>query len=207
MPRSGWLAIGAIVGALTMAVDDRRALAAMLGAVGLALITGLALTGRWRPRMIAMSIGAIAIVARASVLPGSAGLDGAPEGSGPWRMVVESIGSPREGHQVATLRTVADAGSAFRLAATLPRYPQVEPGDIVDVGGRTRPRPDSPFGAYLDRLGAWGTLDARKLELIDRPADPVTRLERLRRDAGDVLTRVLPEPEAGLAAEIGRAHV
>ena len=202
MPRSGWLAIGAIGGALAVAVDDRRALAAILGAVGLTMIVALAVASPWRPRLFAMSIGAIAILARAIVLPGSAALDGAPDGSGPWRMVVESIGSPREGQQVATLRTDANAGSSFRLAATLPRYPAVEPGDVIDVGGRTRPRPDSPYGAYLERLGAWGTLDARMLELVDRPADPVTRLERLRRDAGDVLTRVLPEPEAGLAAGI-----
>jgi competence protein ComEC len=47
-----------------------------------------------------------------------------------------------------------------------------------------------------------GTLDARTLKLIGRPSDPVTQLERLRRDAGTILTRVLPEPEAGLAAGI-----
>ena len=39
--------------------------------------------------------------------------------------------------------------------------------------------------------------------LLDRPVDdPATALERLRRGAGDLLTRVLPEPEAGLAAGI-----
>jgi competence protein ComEC len=202
MPRSAWLAIGAIVGALAAAADDLRALAAISGAVAVLLIAAPALTPHWRHRMMAMAIGAIALVARAIVLPGASGVDGVPDGSGPWRMVVESIGSPREGHQVATLRTVADAGTAFRLAATMPRYPSVEPGDIVDVGGRIRPRPDSPYGAYLARLGAWGTLDARKLELIDRPTDPIAGLEHLRRDAGEMLTRVLPEPEAGLAAGI-----
>ena len=202
MSRSAWLAVGAIAGALASALDDHRALAAILGVVGVILIAAPAISAPWRPRTIAMAMGAIAIVARAVVLPGSSGLDGAPDGSGPWRMAVESIGSPRDGHQVATLRTIADAQSAFRLAATMPRYPPVEPGDVVDVGGRVRPRTDSPYGAYLARLGAWGTLDARTLELVDRPNDPVTSLEHLRRDAGDVLTRVLPEPEAGLAAGI-----
>ena len=37
---------------------------------------------------------------------------------------------------------------------------------------------------------------------VERPTDPRTRLEGLRRDAGELLTRVLPEPEAGLAAGI-----
>ena len=55
---------------------------------------------------------------------------------------------------------------------------------------------------YLARTGAWGTLDARRLVLLDRPVDPATALESIRRGAGDLLTRVLPEPEAGLAAGI-----
>ena len=38
-------------------------------------------------------------------------------------MIVESVGSPRDGKQVATLRTVEDGATGFRLAATLPRYP------------------------------------------------------------------------------------
>jgi competence protein ComEC len=202
MPRSGWLAVGAIAGAFVVALDDRRILAATFGGVGLTLIATLAVRQMWRPRLIAIAIGMAAIVARAAVLPGSVALDGTPDGSGPWKMVVEAVGSPREGHQVGTLRTVANGGPAFRLAATLPRYPAIEPGDVVEVGGRTRPRPGSPYGAYLERLGAWGTLDARELEIVDRPTDPATALEGLRRDAGDVLTRVLPEPEAGLAAGI-----
>jgi competence protein ComEC len=202
VPRSGWLAIGAIVGALAVAVEERRVLMAVLGGLVLSLLAAPVLKPRMRLPLIAVSIGATAILVRAILLPSPSGLDGTPERSGPWRMVVEAIGSPREGHQVATLQTVGDDGPAFRLAATLPRYPEVEPGDVVDVEGRTRPRPDSPYGAYLERLGAWGTLDARKLELVHRPTDLATRLEHLRREAAAVLTRVLPEPEAGLAAGI-----
>ncbi len=58
------------------------------------------------------------------------------------------------------------------------------------------------MASTLDRLDAWGTLDARSMTLQDRPADPGTLLEGWRRDAGDLLTRVLPEPEAGLASGI-----
>ena len=117
-------------------------------------------------------------------------------------MIVESVGSPRDGHQVATLRTV-DAGAAgFRLAATLPRYPAIEPFDEIVVDGRTRPRPDSDYGRYLERLGAWGTIQADSLRVVPIPDDPGRRLEGLRRGAGDALAAVLPEPEAGLAAGI-----
>jgi competence protein ComEC len=202
MPRSAWLAVGAVVGALAASAADPRALAALLGAC--AVVLGAAVTARaaWRPRLIAIAIGAAAIVVRGALAPAANSLDGLPVGSGPWRMTVEAVGSPREGHQVGTLRSVGWEGASFRLAATLPRYPEIEPGDVIQVEGRTRPRPDSPYGAYLERLGAWGTLDARHLELVERPMDAATRLERLRRDAGELLTRVLPEPEAGLAAGI-----
>jgi competence protein ComEC len=206
MPRAGWLAIGAMVGALVSRVDDPRAPAAVVALVGFALVAALAVGPGWRARMVAIAVGALAISIRTAVLPTAGAPAGGPDGSGPWRMAVESVGSPREGHQTGTLRSIAadgaDGSAAFRLAATLPRYPEIEPGDVVQVEGRTRPRPDSPYGSYLARLGAWGTLDARSLSVIDRPTDPVTRLEHARRGTGDLLTRVLPEPEAGLAAGI-----
>ena len=65
-------------------------------------------------------------------------LDHPPDGDGPWRLVVESVGSPRDGKQTATLATTGD-GPAFRVAATLPRYPVVIPGDEI-VGRRVDPR-------------------------------------------------------------------
>jgi competence protein ComEC len=202
VPRSAWLAVGAVVGAAAVSADDPRALAvaALVAAVGLGAAAGA--RRAWRPRLIAIALGAVAIVARGAVTPGASQALGAPEGSGPWRMTVESVGSPREGHQVATLHTDADATTAFRLAATLPRYPEIGPGDVVEVEGRARARPDSPYGAYLARLDAWGTVDVRRLELLERPSSPAATLEGVRRGAGDLLTRVLPEPEAGLAAGI-----
>ena len=201
MPRSGWIACGAIVAALSVTSADRRAVVAVLASAAFGLVVA-AVFERRRSVLVAAAIGALAITARGVSMPATADLAGAPSGDGPWRMVVESIGSPRDGHQVATLRT-SDRGSAgFRLAATLPRYPPIEPGDQVEVDGRTRPRADSPYGQYLGRIGAWGTLDARSLIVDDRPSDPATILESLRRDTGDLLTRVLPEPEAGLAAGI-----
>ena len=118
-------------------------------------------------------------------------------------MVVESVGSPREGHQVATLRTLDGGASGFRLAADAAALPADRARRPRRGRRRARQRPDSPYGAYLDRLGAWGTLDARILRLLDRPPTRyAARIAPARR--GDLLTRVLPEPEAGLAA--GHPH-
>ncbi|HUP55789.1 MAG TPA: ComEC/Rec2 family competence protein, partial [Methylomirabilota bacterium] len=202
MPRSGWLAAGATISALAAGVGDHRATAVLTGAAGLLMVTGLWLPRGRRVAVFAVAVGVLSIALRAGLGPGAPSLAGSPVGSGPWTMVVEAVGSPRDGHQVATVRTADGGATGFRLAATLPRYPAIEPGDRVVVGGRTRPRPDSPYGQYLERLGAWGTLDARSMQLLGRPVDPGTLLEGWRRDAGEALTRVLPEPEAGLAAGI-----
>lgn len=201
MPRSGWLAIGVVGGAL--AIDQAR------GAPGLVLLLALVggLVASWAPARVrriglAAAIGLAAICLRMAIAPGEAMSSGAPTGDGPWRLVVETVGTPRKGDQTAILRGPWSDGAAFRLAATLPRYPPVEPGDVVDVTGRTRPRPDSAFGAYLERQGAWGTLDADGLAIVGRLDGPATALEHWRRVAGDALTIGLPEPEAGLAAGI-----
>jgi competence protein ComEC len=202
MPRSAWLAVGAVVGAAAASLGDPRLVVASLAAAAVGSAAAIAVRHERRPRLITLAIGAAAVVGRSVLFPTGAVAEGMPDGSGPWRMVVESVGSPREGNQVATLHTVPGASPGFRLAATLPRYPEIAPGDEIDVEGRARPRPESPYGAYLARLGAWGTLDARQLVIVGRPATPAALLERVRRDTGDLLTRVLPEPEAGLAAGI-----
>ena len=202
MPRTGWLALGACLGALAAGTDDRRWLAVALAAIVLAGMAVVVTAGAPRARFVAVGLGVAAIVVRSIVVPSPAALAGDPAGSGPWSMVVEAVGSPRDGRQVATIQTIDSGPDGFRLAATLPRYPLIEPGDRIEVTGRVRPRPDSPYGDYLARLDAWGVLDARTLELQARPIDPGTLLEGWRRDAGDALTRVLPEPEAGLAAGI-----
>ncbi len=125
-----------------------------------------------------------------------------PPGEGPWELIVQATGSPRDGHQSVTLSTPPGAPSAFAVAATLPRYPEVVAGDHVTVEGRIRPRPESAYGDYLARIGAVGTLTTQTLRVGPPPSGPGRRLEDLRRAAGEALARVLPEPEAGLAAGI-----
>ena len=55
MPRSGWLAAGAVVGALAVTSGDRRALGAVLAFAALALILAVILERR-RPLLIAAAI-------------------------------------------------------------------------------------------------------------------------------------------------------
>ena len=122
-----------------------------------------------------------------------------PVDAGPWTAAVESVGSPRDGAQVARLRLHTDGGEV-PVAATLPAFPSIAAGDVVEVGGRLRPPPDDDgYGAYLRRSGASGTLDAKALSLVR--ASPMG-LQTLRDAGGDALQRALPEPEAGLAAGI-----
>ena len=126
------------------------------------------------------------------------------EARGPWTLVVETVGAARDGQQTATLRIVrTDGVPGVRVAATLPAFPEVAPGDRVTVDGRIRPRPTTPYGAYLERIGAAGTLTARSMTVERGPAEPCGRDRgppprgRRRRSR-----RSLPEPEAGLAAGI-----
>lgn len=201
MPRSGWLAVGAVGAAIAASVLGAAAVGAS-AMVGAALLFAAIWSPTARRISLAAAVGLAAVAIRSTTGPAPDGLAGVPEGRGPWVMVVETVGSPREGHQVATLRTATAGPIGFRVAATLPRYPGVEPGDEVTVEGRVRPRPESPYGAYLERLGAWGSLDADTLTITDSGDGPGRVLERLRRSAAEALTVTLPEPEAGLAAGI-----
>ena len=204
MGRSSRLAIGAIAAA----VAAGQVAPSHLGAAVALMLAALLLIGEARPKLAAASwmpvaVGAGLIALRLVVVPaGPVPLDQPPDGHGPWTLMVESTGTPRDGQQTTTLASVPSADRPFRVAATMPRYPVVIPGDRVIVDGSIRPRPDSPYGAYLLRIGAVGTLMSRTLEIEPTPDDPGRRLEELRRGAAEALERVLPEPEAGLAAGI-----
>ena len=87
--------------------------------------------------------------------------------------------------------------SILRLAATLPRYPEVRPGDRLEVSGRVRPRPDGGYGDYLARIGAAGTLDVDRSVVTGTDPGAMAVLEGLRRGAADALTAVLPSQRPG----------
>ncbi len=204
MGRSIRLALGAIAAAMAAG----QVSTSQLGAIVALALAAILVLGEVDPRSRARSflpvaIGAAAIALRLALIPaGPPPLEIPPSGDGPWTLLVETVGSPREGTQTATLVTLPGETPVFRVATTMPRYPIAIPGDHVVVTGAIRERPESPYGHYLERIGAVGTLTSRTLDIEPAPADPGRRLEELRRGAADVLTRVLPEPEAGLAAGI-----
>jgi competence protein ComEC len=215
MTASGWLAIGSIVASLAGPHLGSVAVAVAAGGLALAAVAvrgieRLSLRDAGR-RGVPIAVGALLIGLRLMTLPtadGDAVSHPLPEGRGPWTAIVESMSPVRDGQQVATLRLVTDAADAHAqidrlVAATLPRYPAVEPGNRITVDGTIGPPPDGPYGDYLRRIGVDGTLRSRTLGLVRDigPAEPPS-LERLRRAAGAALAAAIPEPEAGLAAGI-----
>src|SRR3954470_13276183 len=204
MGRSSRLAVGAIAAA----VAAGQVATSHIGAAIALALAAILLVHEVRPglrarALIPVAVGAALIAIRLTVMQPPAAIPrSAPDGKGPWTMTVEATGSPRDGRQVATLVSGSGGSAAFSVAATLPRYPAIVPGDRVVVEGAIRPRPDSPYGEYLERIGAIGTLESRTLTVDAAPDDPGRWLEGLRRGAGDALTSVLPEPEAGSAAGI-----
>jgi competence protein ComEC len=205
MPRSGWLALGAIAAAWTAATVS------LSWAVALTVLGAAAVVAAWAVRAERVDragrvalVGAGLVVAR--LLLGGVGevaaTNGVPEGRGPWTFIVETTGAARDGNQTATLRSESLEQPGIRVAATLPAYPAVVSGDIVTLEGPIRPRPDSPYGDYLERIGAVGTLTARSIEVAPRLVDAGHVIEDARQAAATALATVLPEPEAGLAAGI-----
>ena len=208
-PRSAWLAAGAAIAA-GWAWAEQPAVAALVAGL-LVLAAGLAARPagiRGAVPLLAGGIGATLLALRVLAGPAAPPVAPLPDSSGPWTAVVESVGSPRDGDQVARLLLRAAPGpvtssdpDAVRVAATLPAFPTVRAGDTVEVSGRLRPPPDDDgYGEYLRRTGAAGSLDGRSVAVLAPPAG--LSLQPLRDAAGDTLRLALPEPEAGLAAGI-----
>jgi competence protein ComEC len=175
------------------------AVAAVLLAAGLALRGPLGRSGA-AVRVLAMAAGAGILALRVLLGPAPGGPPVLPADNGPWLATVESVGAPREGRQTARLLLQATSGPVT-VAATLPSYPVVRGGMLVEVSGGLRPPPDDdPYGEYLRRTGAAGSLQGRSLRLVAAPERG--SLQALRDGAGDALRLALPEPEAGLAAGI-----
>ena len=205
MTRATGLALGAI-GAALLATNPRLAGLAPVLAVVLAVVAACLEFARRRPAARAAAATAMGFVfvlgrmALAGGLPPSAsGPEPLPAGEGPWTVRVESIASPRDGTQ----RFVGDLdGSEIRVDVTGPRYPALVAGDRVEVLGVLRAPPDSPYGAYLARIGVAATLLTRSMRAMDAPADADRVVQGIRAGAGDALARALPEPSGGLAAGI-----
>ena len=89
---------------------------------------------------------------------------------------------------------------AERVYAWLPRYPAVVIGDVVRFSGSLEPASiEGGFGEFLARGGIEWTTRARSLERVGGDGTPLAALEGIRRQAAEMITRALPEPQAGLA--------
>ena len=199
------LGVGAVIGALGLEVVG--AVPLLLGGVALVLLRiasaqaapGTALPSRLR--LMAVATGLIAIGLRAALTPAaSAEPVQLPPGNGPWTAVVVSVGSPKAGTRPTVIRL--DSPTGITIAATLPWYPEVVPGDRIETTGAIQPPPATDYAAYLERVGAAGTLRAGSLTVIPPEPGFGRWLEGLRRSAASALDRAIPEPEAGLAAGI-----
>jgi competence protein ComEC len=181
------------------------ALALALGPVLLLLaLTGKTLGRDATARRLAViAVGVLAVALR-SVIAGEppAAPAAIPPGDGPWVGVVQTVGAPREGSRPTTMLLEVDEAAPIRVAATLPWFPAVVPGDRLSISGRIRPPPESEYGEYLAKIGAIGTLQARSLELLPADGTAERALEGLRRSAATGIDRSMPEPEAGLAAGV-----
>ena len=206
MPASGWLALGSVLAALAGPITGSLVIALLGASLALGMFSAGQLCrlggGARRLRGIAaVGLGAAALAVRLIIVPAPAPIAAAlPPGDGPWLATVASVGAVRDGQQVATLRI--DGPDGALVAATLPRFPEIEPGMAIEVSGAVRPPGDDPYGDYLRRTGVAGTLRSRVLEVRPTALDAGTALERLRRSAATALTRAIPEPEAGLASGI-----
>ena len=206
LPRGAWLALGATASALVGGLLPGPKLAVV--AVAVAAILGIIVgrrPGERDPRLRRtlgpVAFGVVVIALRLTVATPAPPTDFPAAGDGHWSATVIGVGAPRDGHQAGTLELEP---SNARVAATLPRYPAVVPGDRVTVAGGLRPLPDDDggYGTYLRRIGAVGTVTVRSLEVVGAVGGPLDAVERARRAGGEALTRALPEPEAGLAAGI-----
>ena len=206
MPRSAWLAVGAIVGA-QLVVGFSPSLGVLVVAAALALTAAVAAGGRRKVGLAAVSIALAVVLVRAAVgvvLATPLHVDGTTSPTDPnaWdhEAVVLSLNAPSGGMQRAVLE-LRPPEEPDRVWASLPRYPPIAPGDVVVFGGKLEPAPDDDdFGAFLERSGIGLTTRARELERLGADGSPLAELEQLRRGAAAAISNALPEPQAGLAS-------
>jgi competence protein ComEC len=199
MPRSGWLAIGAVGGSLAGAAGGP----VVVVVVGLALLCVVATPARRRaiPGLLVVAAAALVLV-RGVPLVGAGQPITPTIGEGPWIARVESTASPRDGRRSIVL-LIDGRSPPIRVASRVPLIPEVSTGMTIRIDGTLEPVPEGDYGAYLHRIGVVATLEADSLSVIERLGHgPSAWLGLARSMAGDALAAGLPEPAAGLAAGI-----
>jgi competence protein ComEC len=221
IPRTGWLALGALASALLFAGLEPSAtpLAGLLLVAGMIVLVGAVAVARARRAPLAvllLGLGSVSVrIAVGAFVAGGGMLNlPLPEITGEWRATVMDVSAPQRAEQRAVLRLsplheatpVAGGGgtAAWHVYAWLPRHPAIIPGDVIELLGRPeRPQDDgSGFADFLAGRGVEGTLRSRSMRLVAREGGLTGAVERLRWDIDAGMSRALPEPEAGLAAGI-----
>ncbi len=218
MPRSGWLAVGAVGSSLLAAPgNDRWAIVAGLLAMAVVIaawsllaippggIRGSHGRGLLRAARVAglVAIGVLLVAGRtlAWPLPAGSSVGTVPSGEGPWTGTILSISAPRAGQQPVVAQL--DPPVAIKIAGTLPVSPVVVPGDRVMLTGSLRAPPsDDGYGAYLARIGVSAVIRVTTASLEGPSGGLGRRLEGLRRGADQAIRLAVPEPEAGLASGV-----
>ncbi|MEX2548565.1 MAG: DNA internalization-related competence protein ComEC/Rec2 [Chloroflexota bacterium] len=205
MPRSGWIAAGAIFGAL-LAVQLGPVAGALVGSAGVASLLGAVALRKRHVGVAAVSLAAAVVLGRAllgSMLAAPAELSGTqPDAPAGWEheAVVLSLSAPSGGQQRAVVELRPPEGPD-RVWASLPAYPPIAPADVIRFGGTLEAAPtDGGFGEFLARSGIEHTTRARELERLGADGSPLAELEQVRRGAAASISAALPEPQAGLAA-------
>jgi competence protein ComEC len=214
MPRSGWVAVGAVTAGFAGSTIAATGLGTPPPAFIVFMATGAAFLAvmahrRGSRRAAAALAGSVLIGIRLA----AGGVSDTPEmpalsqGDRQWTGRVVAVSAPRDGRQVAFLELATGGGSGTdgtttHVAATLPRYPAIRPGLLVRVGGHLEALPDDDYGRYLARSGVAWTIRARTLEVTGEGTGPGTIVEHLRAAGAEALARALPEPQAGLASGI-----
>jgi competence protein ComEC len=212
LPRAAWLAIGAIAAALgvdaaLLGVGATAALAVVVGVLALSVAIALARRRRAVPAVLLLAFGSVAVRAGLGLLLVGGGPAVAPPvGATAWLGRVTDVSAPAGMDQRAFLElTPTEAPDAtWTVYAWLPRHPGLVRGDVVRLEGSIEPAPrdGGGFAGFLAARGASGTVRARSVELVSRGAGAAAAIEQLRWDIDALLARILPEPEAGLAAGI-----
>ena len=205
MNRTARAAIGAVSGALVAVAvaGTMPLLLAALLAAGVVFAGARTLGGR-APAIQPMALGAALILLRATVgaalapptlLPSDSSASSARSHSA----VVVSVGTPDGGLQRAIVQLGPPEPAEF-VYVWLPRYPQIAQADLISFDGPLEQAPQTgDFADYLARSSIFVTARAATLKVVGGDGSPVAALESLRRGAADLVTRVLPEPQAGLA--------
>jgi competence protein ComEC len=203
MPRAGWLALGALGGALLSTIVTNTGVGALC-AVAALLFAGLASRRKSRRStgLAVAGFGAAIVLLRAATGSAVAPVEpaaAAPSGTRHEASVI-SVGTPAGGQQRIVLE-LAPPEPAERIYAWLPRYPAVATFDRLQFEGKLEPAAEGDgFGDFLARSGIAYTARIREFELIGSADTPFAELEHVRRTGADLLARAVPQPQAGLAA-------